>query len=137
MEPDMSLEFILPAGLPQPSGFSYAVAASGQKLLFLAGRTAQDCNGSIVGVDDLPRQFEVVIEAIVDTLKAAAAAPEHVTKMTIFVTDVALYREHLHSIGRIYQKHFGKHYPAMTLVEVRKLFDMEAMIEIEAFAIIP
>ena len=133
----MSVEFILPAGLPEPSGFSYAVAATAQKLLFLAGRTAQDRNGRIVGVNDLPRQFEVVIEAIVQTLKAGGAVPEHVTKMTIFVTDVALYREHLHSIGLIYRKHFGKHYPAMTLVEVRKLFDLDALIEIEAIAIIP
>jgi len=133
----MSFEFIQPDGMPAPSGYSYAVSATGQRLFFVAGQTAQDANGRIVGPNDLVRQFEIAIQNIVKVLKAGGAGADNVTKMTIFVTDVSAYREHLRPIGSIYRKYFGKHYPAMTLVEIRKLFDPEAMIEIEVIAVVP
>ena len=133
----MSLEIIRPEGMPKPSGFSYAVAAAGRKMLFVAGQTAQDASGRIVAPHDMVRQFECALQNVVKVLEAGGAASNHVVKMTIFVTDVTLYREHLRPIGDVYQKYFGKHYPAMTLMKVQKLFDREALIEIEAIAVLP
>jgi enamine deaminase RidA (YjgF/YER057c/UK114 family) len=133
----MSFEIIQPDGMPAPSGFSYAVAASGGNMLFIAGQTAQDSSGKIVGSHDIVRQFECALNNVLKVLRAGRGEPDHVAKMTIFVTDVAAYRENLRPIGSIYRNHFGKHYPAMTLVEVQKLFDREAMIEIEAIAVVP
>src|SRR5689334_1695185 len=126
----MSLEIVHPTGMPEPSGFSYGIAASAGKMLFIAGQTAQDAAGKIVGPGDMTRQFECALENVLKVLAAGEATTDQIVKMTIFVTDVALYREVLRPIGSIYRKHFGTHYPAMTLVEVRKLFDNDAMIEI-------
>jgi enamine deaminase RidA (YjgF/YER057c/UK114 family) len=133
----MTFEIIQPDGMPAPSGFSYAVAASGRNMLFIAGQTAQDSSGNIVGSRDIVHQFECALDNVLRVLRAGGGQPDHVAKMTIFVTDVAAYRESLRPIGKIYRQHFGNHYPAMTLVEVHKLFDREAMIEIEAIAVIP
>ena len=104
--------------------------------MFVAGQTALDSTGRIVAPNDIVRQFECVMENIVKVLQAAEARCDHVVKMTIFVSDVGLYRKHLREIGEVYKKFFGRHYPAMTLVEISKFFDTDAMIEIEAVAVI-
>ena len=132
----MSFETIHPSGMPKPSGFSYGISATAGKMLFIAGQTAQDAAGKIVSPGDMTRQFECALENVLKVLAAGGGTTDQIVKMTIFVTDVASYREFLRPIGAIYRTHFGTHYPAMTLVEVRKLFENDAMIEIEAIAVI-
>ena len=132
----MNFEIVQPEGLPDPSGFSYAIGVSPGKVLYLAGQTAQASNGAIVGPGNIVRQFEQVMENFTRVLKAGGATPANVAKMTIFVTSVPQYRENLKALGAIYRRYFDRHYPAMTLVEVRGLFDRDAMIEVEGIAVL-
>jgi enamine deaminase RidA (YjgF/YER057c/UK114 family) len=70
-------------------------------------------------------------------LRAAGAAPEHVVRMRIYVLDVDAYRRDAKEIGRRWREHFGRWFPAMTLVQVSRLYDPDALIEVEADAVVP
>ena len=81
------------------------------------------------------RQYARAIGNVAIGLRAAGCIPEDTVKLTYYVTDVAAYRENLSAIGVAYREVFGRHYPASTLIEVRSLFDPDALVEIEAVAV--
>jgi enamine deaminase RidA (YjgF/YER057c/UK114 family) len=126
---------INPGSLPRPSGFSYAVSASGERTVHFAGHTAVDGEGRIVGPGDVVAQFAQVLRNLQTTAAAAGLELSQMAKLTIYVTDVESYQGKAKEIGVIYRRIFGSHYPAMTLVPVPRLWDQQAIIEIEGVAI--
>ena len=131
----MMIEQINPAELARPSGFSHAVVAEG-RVIFLAGQTAIDRSGAIVGEDDMVAQFEQALENLLIALRAAGGAPSQLTSLTIYVTDLEDYRDNGAEIGAVWRRLIGKSYPAMAAVEVPRLWDEEALVEIQGFAVI-
>ena len=124
-----------PPSLAKPTGYSNGVLASGH-VLFLAGQTGMDATGAIAAPGDLVAQFAQAIANLQAVVTQAGGAMTDVVKLNLYVTDKNLYKANLKPIGQAYRAVFGKHYPAMTLVEVKSLFDDEALIEIEGIAVI-
>ena len=127
------IENFNPPELGPAVGFSHATRAG--DLVVLGGQIGADESGHVVAPGDMPAQFEQAIRNVATALRAAGSAPERVFKLTYFVTDVDAYRAALKSVGGVYREVFGKHFPATSLFEVKGLFDPEAMIEIEAWAL--
>jgi enamine deaminase RidA (YjgF/YER057c/UK114 family) len=128
-----------PPALMRPVGYSHGWAARGGRLLVVAGQVAKDAEGRVVGAGDLVAQFRQVCENLRAVVAAAGGTLTDVVKLTIYVTDVPAYKARLKPIGEVYREYFGRHYPAMTLVGVRDLFDAEdgCLIEVEALAVLP
>jgi enamine deaminase RidA (YjgF/YER057c/UK114 family) len=123
-----------PETLPPAQGFSHAIIAQAGRTVYLAGQTAQQIDGTIVG-STLAEQFDVAASNVVKALEAAGAHPQDLVSMQIFVTDVAEYQRTSKQIGEAYRRHFGRHYPAMALLEVTRLFDPIAKVELMAIAV--
>jgi len=123
-----------PEGLPRPSGFSHAVIAQAGRTVYLAGQTAQRPDGTIAG-GTVAEQFDVAATNVVLALEAAGAHPQDLVSMQIFVTHIDEYLRASKEVGEAYRRHFGRHYPAMALLEVRRLFDPAAKIELMAIAV--
>ncbi len=132
----MEKQFINPPTLVKPTGYAHGVSTTGGRLLFLAGQPGLDANGSVVSPGDMVAQSAQAYANLKAVVEAAGGAMTDVVKLTIYVTDKAAYKANLKAIGAAYRQVFGKHYPAMTLVEVKSLFDDEALIEIDGFAVI-
>jgi len=125
-----------PAGLSPPTGFSHAVTATGSRLVFLAGQTALDAEGALVG-DALPAQFEQALTNLLAALAASGGTPGDLTRVTVYTTDVAGYRDCARELGRIWQRHAGRDYPAMAVVGVVRLWDEAALVELDGIAMLP
>jgi enamine deaminase RidA (YjgF/YER057c/UK114 family) len=126
-----------PPVLGQPSGFSHGLlATAGSRLLFVAGQTAADAEGRIAETGFVP-QFEAALTRVLTVVATAGGRPENVGRMTIFVTDLDAYLESRPALGDVWSRLMGGHYPAMALVEVKRLVDSTATVEIEATAVIP
>ncbi|MFF3248649.1 RidA family protein [Streptomyces sp. NPDC002870] len=132
----MSLHRHNPAELSPPTGFSHAVTATGTRIVFLAGQTALDTEGKIVG-ETLPEQFETALANLLTTLAAADGAPQDLARVTVYATDVADYRAHAHELGRIWRRLAGRDYPAMAVIGVVRLWDDVALVELEGMAVLP
>lgn len=132
----MSLHRHNPAELSPPTGFSHAVTATGTRIVFLAGQTALDAEGKIVG-ETLPEQFETALANLLTALAAADGAPQDLARVTIYATDVADYRAHAHELGRIWRRLAGRDYPAMAVIGVVRLWDDVALVELEGMAVLP
>jgi len=131
----MPNEIVTAPELAEPVGYAHAVVSGPGRLVHLGGQTALDAAGRICG-EDLPAQLDVVAGNVVAALRAAGGVPTDIVSIQIFVTDVAAYREQLPALGKVWQKHFGHHYPASGLFGVTRLFDEEALIELMAVAVI-
>ncbi len=132
----MTLERVNPPGLPAPSGFSHAVTARGGSLVFLAGQTALDSDGNIVG-GGIVAQFEQALANLLAALHAAGGGPEHLAKVTIFAVDPEDYRTHAREIGAVWARLAGRDYPAMALIGIVRLWDEPALVELEGIAVLP
>ena len=131
---DSPHQLINPDTLARPSGFSHAVVAQPGRAVYLAGQTAQTPAGQIAG-QTMSEQFDLAASNVLKALEAAGADPMDLVSMQIFVTSIDEYRQAGREIGEIYKKRFGRHYPAMALVEVSRLFDRAAKIEILCIAV--
>jgi len=100
---------------------------------------AKDARGAVVGKGDIVAQFRQVCENLKTMVSSAGGAMTDIVKLTIYVLDVAGYKAQLRPIGAVYREYFGKHFPAMTLVGARDLFDASegCLIEIEGIAVLP
>lgn len=125
-----------PASLVKPSGYAHGVLVQGGQVLFLAGQTGAGPNGNIAAPGDMVAQFSQALFNLKSVIEAAGGALTDIVKLTLFVTDKAMYRANLKPIGETYRSYFGRYYPAMTLVEVKSLFDDEALVEIDGVAVI-
>jgi enamine deaminase RidA (YjgF/YER057c/UK114 family) len=129
-------DLINPDGLASPTGFSHAVVAAPGKVAFVAGQVGCDAEGRITSAE-IEKQFDLAAANVVRALEAAGAEPRDVVSLQIFTTDVERYRERSREIGAAYRRHFGRHYPAMALLGVTRLFDQEAKVELVATAVMP
>ena len=125
-----------PGGLSPPVGFSHAVEAAAGRLVFLGGQTAHGPDGRLTA-ESLVDQFERACANVVAALAAADADPQHLVSLQIFVTDASAYAASLHELGERYRRHFGRHYPAVALFEVSRLFDADAKVELVGIAVVP
>jgi enamine deaminase RidA (YjgF/YER057c/UK114 family) len=127
---------VQPRTLPKPAGFSYGYEVKHGRLVFIAGQVARDEQNTVVGKGDIVAQFRQVCRNIQTVMSAAGGDMTDVVKLTIYVLDTDDYKRHLREIGGVYREYFGKHFPAMTLVGARDLFDAAdgCLIEIEGVA---
>ena len=126
---------LLPPGWPRPKGYSNGVEARG-RLVFTAGVIGWDETETIVS-DTLAGQFEQVLRNTLAILAEAGAGPEHVVRMTWYVTDRDEYVAGLREIGAAWRALMGAHYPAMAVVAVTALVEPRAKVEIETIAVVP
>ncbi|MEP6691453.1 MAG: RidA family protein [Gemmatimonadaceae bacterium] len=131
----MTVVPIEPEGWPRPKGYASAVSASGNTI-FISGQIGWDPLTQRFASDDFATQVRQALANIVAVLHAAGAQPEHVTRLTWFVTDRAMYLSSRRAIGVAYRELFGRHYPAMSVVVVKQLLEFDAKVEIEATAVI-
>ena len=136
------MEIIHPPGWARLPGYSHGVAARG-RTIYLAGQIGlpgalgwQPDNADAIS-SDFAEQFRQVLENIVALLAQADAKPEHLVKLTWFITDKEVYLASLRALGEVYRAVIGRHYPAMSVIEVRGLVQPGAMVEIEATAVVP
>jgi enamine deaminase RidA (YjgF/YER057c/UK114 family) len=126
---------LLPEGWPRPKGYANGVEAEG-RIVFVAGQIGWTPEGRFEAAT-LPAQFAQTLDNTLAVLACANAGPEHVARMTWYVTDKRAYLAALAEIGAIWREKMGKHYPAMAVVEVKALIEDGALIEIETTAVVP
>ncbi|MFB7246668.1 enamine deaminase RidA [Streptomyces populi] len=131
----MTAERVNPPELSPPAGFSHAVVATGSRVVFLAGQTALDVDGKVVG-ETLPQQFERALANLLTALRAAGGTPADLARVTVYATDVADYRAHAAELGRIWRRSAGRDYPAMAVVGAVRLWDEQALVELDGFAVL-
>ncbi|WP_431908083.1 RidA family protein [Amycolatopsis thermoflava] len=130
----MSVQRVNPPELAPPRGFSHAVVATGTTV-FLAGQTALDPEGRIVG-GTVVEQFERALSNLLGALHAAGGAPDRLVSLTVYATDLAAYRAHAREIGEVWRRLAGTDYPAMAAIGVSRLWDAEALVEVQGFAVV-
>jgi enamine deaminase RidA (YjgF/YER057c/UK114 family) len=131
----MTSEVILPAGWPRPKGYSNGVVASG-RMLFIAGMIGWDAQGQFHS-DDFAAQARQALQNIADVLREAGGKPEHIVRMTWYVTDKREYLAAGKEIGQAFREIIGSYNAAMTAVQVTALIEDRAKVEIEATAVLP
>lgn len=131
----MSPERIDPPELARPSGFTHAVVATGTTV-FLAGQTALDASGAIVG-DGIVGQFEQALTNLLTALRAAGGTPADLASLTIYIVDMDGYRAHAREIGAVWRRLAGTDYPATAGVGVTRLWDAAALVELQGTAVLP
>ena len=129
-------ETLLPEGWAKPVGYANGIAAGG-RLVFVAGQIGWNPATSQFETDDFAAQTEQALRNVAAVLRAAGAGPEHVVRMTWYVTDKAAYLAARREIGRAWREVMGRHYPAMAVVVVSALIEDRARVEIEATAVVP
>ena len=132
----MALDRVNPPSLAPPSGFSHAVVANGGRVVFLAGQTALDGSGAIVG-SDVASQFERALANLLAALAAAGGGPADLASLTVYAVDLGDYRAHSREIGAAWRRLAGRDYPAMAAVGVTRLWDPAALVEIQGHAVLP
>jgi len=128
---------INPPDMAKAVGYSNAIVTEGGRRIFIAGQVDLALDGTIAHPGDLLEQTKAAFANIAKVLAAAGGKPEHLVRMRIYVTHVDAYKSLGKEIGQAYKAHFGRWYPAMTLVGVTRLYDEGALVEIETDAVIP
>jgi enamine deaminase RidA (YjgF/YER057c/UK114 family) len=129
------MQVLLPEGWPRPKGYANGVVASGRQV-FIAGMVGWDAQG-IFQTDDFVAQTRQALLHIVTVLAEAGGRPEHIVRMTWYVTDKREYLAAGRDIGRVWREVIGTYNAAMSAVEVKALMEDRAKVEIEATAVIP
>jgi enamine deaminase RidA (YjgF/YER057c/UK114 family) len=129
------MHFLHPKNWTPTKGFSSGVAAEGRQV-FVAGQVGWNARQEIVG-DDFVAQVEQALRNVVDVLAEADARPEHLVRLTWYITDKREYLARVKDVGQAYRRVIGRHFPAMTLVQVAALVEDRAKVEIEATAVVP
>lgn len=132
---ETKLEYINPAECGAHPGFSHGIKTQPGSLLFIAGQVGWDENAKIVS-NEFTGQFEKALSNLLTVVREAGGRPENVVRLTIYVVDRTEYLASVKSVGQAYRKLMGKHYPAMTLVEIRGLVEEGAKLELEATAVL-
>lgn len=126
---------LLPEGWPRPKGYANGIAAEG-RFVFVAGMIGWDETGAFPDKDFIG-QVRRTLQSTLAVLKEGGAGPEHIVRMTWYVTDKREYLASVREIGAIWRELFGTHYPAMAVVQVVALIEDEAKVEIETTAVVP
>ena len=133
--PKEFMDILQPSAWPQPKGYANGILAAG-KMIFVSGQIGWNSTQQFE-CDDLVDQVRQALKNIVAVLDVAGAKPEHLVRLTWYITDKREYQGRTQELGRAYQEVIGKHFPAMTLVEVSALLEDRAKVEIEATAVLP
>lgn len=132
----MRLEIVNPGSLGAPKGWNHGMLApAGGRLLFVAGMAGWDA-GALGEPPGFVAQFARALDQVLAVVRAAGGEPTDVARMTVYVTDLAEYRAQRKALGEAWRERFGRHYPAMALLEVKGLVDPGARVEIEATAVL-
>ena len=129
------MQTLLPPGWPRPRGYANGLSTRG-RMVFVAGTVGWDAQEHFPA-DDLPGQVRQALTNILAVLAEGSAGPEHIVRMTWYLTDRHEYLAALPEIGRVYRELIGAHYPVMTAVEVSGLIEARAKVEIEVTAVVP
>jgi len=129
------MEFLQPSGWPRPKGYANGVVAKG-RTVYVSGMVGWDADG-VFRSDDFADQARQALANVIAVLAEARALPEHIVRMTWYVTDKREYVAAYPRIGVAYRELIGRHFPAMTAVEVGALIEDAAKVEIEVTAVIP
>lgn len=132
----MSVERVNPPELARPSGFSHVVVAPAGRTAHLAGQTATNADGKIVGTD-IVEQFEQALGNLLTALRAVGGQPDHLTSMTVYIVDMPAYRDRARDIGAVWKRLVGRDYPAMAGIGVARLWDDAALVEVQGVAVLP
>jgi 2-iminobutanoate/2-iminopropanoate deaminase len=129
----MQKEILAPKELCTPLGiYSHAVKVQGDTLLFISGTTARDKNGNLVGKGDIKAQTQQILENMKVILTSVGATFDNIVKVTVFIRDMAHFKE----IHEVRARYFRKDFPASTLVQVSRLYTDDILIEMEAIAVL-
>lgn len=129
------MKTLLPPGWPRPKGYANGISAKG-RIVVTAGVVGWNAREEFE-TDELAGQFRQILFNTLDILAEDGAGPEHIVRMTCYVTDIAAYRESLAGIGAAWRALMGKNFPAMAVVGVTALVEPRARIEIETTAVVP
>ena len=133
----MTFQIVNPESLGAPKGWNNGMLApEGNRILFVAGQAASDSSGAVAPVGFV-EQFAKALENIITVVKEAGGGPQNIGRLMIYVTDMEAYLATRKPLGEAYRGLMGRHYPAMALVEVKGLVDSNALVEIEATAVLP
>jgi enamine deaminase RidA (YjgF/YER057c/UK114 family) len=127
-------QVLQPSGWPTPKGYANGMAADG-RIVVTGGVIGWDAAGNLA--DGFVAQVRQTLSNIAAILAEASARPEHLVRLTWYVVDMEEYLANLKALGRVYRDVFGVHYPAMALVQVVRLVEQAARVEIEATAVVP
>jgi enamine deaminase RidA (YjgF/YER057c/UK114 family) len=128
------LERVNPSSLATPSGFSHAVVARGTSI-HLAGQTGMDAAGAIVS-GGVVAQFEQALSNLLTALREAGGSPDGLASLTIYIVDMDDYRVHAREIGEVWKRLAGTDYPAMAGIGVARLWDADALVELQGHAVL-
>jgi enamine deaminase RidA (YjgF/YER057c/UK114 family) len=129
------MDILQPPGWPRPRGYSNGVAATGRQV-FVSGMIGWNADGRFES-EDFGLQARQALLNVVAVLREAGARPEHIVRMTWYVVDKREYLAASSALGEAYREIIGRHYPAMTAVQVSALIEDRARVEIEVTAVVP
>jgi len=132
----MPFELLNPAGLEKPVGYAHVAKITSGQLVHVAGQAPFDANGKVVGKGNFAAQFRQVMHNLKVAVEAAGGRPNQYAILTMYVTDVQAYLADKKSVADAYTEVFGKHFPAITLVEITKLWNPDCMVEISGTAVL-
>jgi enamine deaminase RidA (YjgF/YER057c/UK114 family) len=132
----MPFELMNPTGLELPVGYAHLAKVTGGTIVHVAGQAPFNEKGEVVGKGDFVAQFAQVVKNLKTAIEAAGGRPNQYAVLTIYVTDVQAYHDNTKLLGSLYRDIFGKYFPAITLVEVKSLYNRDCMIEVSGMAVI-
>ena len=132
----MPFELINPDGLEPPVGYAHVAKITGGTIVHVAGQAPFDLKGNVVAPGDFVAQFTQVMRNLKTAVEAAGGRPTDYAVLTIYITDLQAYWRNKKPLGAVYREVFGKFFPAITLVEVKRLYNADCMVEISGVAVI-
>ncbi|MGB7948458.1 MAG: RidA family protein [Candidatus Binatia bacterium] len=132
----MPFELLNPKGLERPVGYAHVAKVTGGTIAYVAGQAPFDESGQVVGKGDFVAQFVQVIRNLKTAAESVGGSPEQYATLTIYITDLQDYLKNKQLLGEAYRKIFGRHFPAITLVQVSSLYNPNCMLEISGVVVI-
>ncbi len=132
----MPFELSNPTGLEPPVGYAHVAKITGGKIVHVAGQAPFNEKGEVVGKGDFVAQFAQVMRNLRTAVEACGGRPIQYAVLTIYITDLQAYWNHKKPLGAAYREVFGKFFPAITLVEVKRLYNPDCLVEISGIAVI-
>jgi len=130
-------DVIQPEGFANAVGYANGIVSRGGRRLSVAGQIDMGPDGKVVHPEDIAAQAAGAFANVAAVIRAAGGKPEHMVRMRVFVADVDDYKMHGKQIGAAYREHFGRWFPAMSLLQIAGFYDDGALIEVEAEVVIP
>jgi enamine deaminase RidA (YjgF/YER057c/UK114 family) len=132
----MPFELSNPTGLEPPVGYAHVAKITGGSIIHVAGQAPFNEKGEVVGKGDFVTQFAQVMRNLKTAVEAAGGRPNQYAVLTIYITDLQAYWDNKKPLAVAYREVFGKYFPAITLVEVKRLYNPDCLVEISGIAVI-